>query len=92
VLELQTLGLEQGVDQVEDVESNATAVDLGEDVADLVELEVSIELDVGDLVLLRDALQMLAEGARVLRAAVGILGGGIVAIVFSDSIEQWLTT
>ncbi len=65
VLELQPLGLEQGVDQVEDVEPDAAAVDLGEDVTDLVQIEIAVELDVGDLVLLGNTFQVLAECSGV---------------------------
>jgi hypothetical protein len=52
---------EESVDQVEDVEADPPAVDLGEDVADLVQLEVAIELDVGDLVLLGNAPEVFSE-------------------------------
>ena len=79
MLELEALWLEQRVDQVEDVEPDAATVDLREDVADLVELEIAVELDVGDLVLLGDALQVLAEGTRVLRVLACQLGCGLVA-------------
>lgn len=48
--ELETLGLQECVDEIEDVELDALAVDLGEDVAHLV------ELDVGDLELINDPL------------------------------------
>ena len=46
VLELEALGLEECVDQVKDVETNAPAVDLGKDVADLVEFQLLIQFDV----------------------------------------------
>ena len=69
VLELEPLRLEQRVDQVEDVETDPLAVDLREDVADLVELEFSVQLDVGDLVLLGDPLQVLAKRLRIVGVA-----------------------
>lgn len=66
--------------QVEDVESDAAAVDLCEDVADLVEPEILIQLYVRNLILLGDASQMLTEGAGVLRVPRGPPGINVVAV------------
>jgi hypothetical protein len=50
------------------VEPDALAVDLRKDVADLVEGEITVELDVGDLVLLGDPFEVLAERLGIVRA------------------------
>ena len=69
-LSCKPLGLSKRVDQVEDVEPDSLAVDLREDVADLVDLELLIELDVGDLVLLREC----PSGARRMPCVLGVQG------------------
>jgi len=52
MLELEPLGLQERVQEVEDVQADAAAVDLREDVADLVQIEIAVQLDIGDLVLI----------------------------------------
>ena len=74
VLELQAFRLQESVDQVEHVEPDTATVDLREDVADLVEFEIAIQFDVGDLKLLGDALKVLVEKARVLRVLARLRG------------------
>src|SRR5207248_10432611 len=66
LLQLQTLRLQQGVDEVEGVELNALAVNLCEDVANLVDLELPIELDERDLILVRQGPKVLAKGRGIL--------------------------
>ena len=61
VLELEPLRLDKRVDEIEDVETDPLAVDLREDVADLVQGKLAVQLDVGDLVLLGYLLQVLAK-------------------------------
>ncbi len=65
MLQLQTLGFQQSIDEIEDVETDSAAVDLREDVADLVNSEIFVEFNVGDLVLLGDLLNILAEKSCV---------------------------
>lgn len=66
VLELQALWLQQGIDQIEDIEPDAATVDLSKNVAHLVEFEIPVELDVGNLELLGNAFKVLIEEARIL--------------------------
>ena len=65
MLQLKSFRLQQRVDQVKYVESDPLAIDLGEDVADLVNFEVPIQLDVGNLVLLCDPLNVVTKGSGI---------------------------
>ena len=58
---MDVLLLEERVEQIEHVEPHSATVDLGKDVADPVDLQRAVELDVGYLVLLGDFLEMTAE-------------------------------
>ena len=80
MLELETLGFQHRVDQIEDVETDPAAVYLGENVADLIYLQVAVKLDVGDLVLLGEALEMLSEGVGVVRTPIRLLRCAFVAV------------
>ena len=81
VLELEPLRLDERIDEIEDVETDPLAVDLREDVADLIQGKLAVQLDVGDLVLLGYFLQVLAKRPRIVGVArrglgrVGIAGG-----------------
>ena len=71
MFQLQSFGLEQSVDEVEDIELHTPAVDLSKDVTNLVYREITVQFDVGDLVLFSDSLNVFTEANRILC----VLGG-----------------
>lgn len=56
---------------VQDVGPDTTTVDLGENIADVIQLKITIELNVGDLILLGNGFQLFAE-----RACIGCMSCG----------------
>ena len=81
MLELKSLRLQQRIDQIEHVKADPATVDLGEDVADLVDFEVAVQLDVGDLVLLGNGPEVFSESAGVARTPICIPGCRLVAVM-----------
>ena len=66
VLELDVLWLHQRIQQVEHVELNAFAVDLCEDVTDLLDTDLLIELNVGNLILVQNVGDFIFERRGIL--------------------------
>src|SRR5690606_3261423 len=65
LLELKPLRLEKRIHEVEHVKPDAATVDLGEDIADFVDSEVTIKLDVRNLILLGNCPEMLPESLGI---------------------------
>ncbi|MBN1859718.1 hypothetical protein JW848_11040 [Candidatus Bipolaricaulota bacterium] len=61
MLQLKPLGLQHGIHEIEHIKTDTFAVRLCEDVADLSNLKVLIKLNVNDLVLIHQALELLAK-------------------------------
>jgi hypothetical protein len=65
----ETLGFKQRIYKVKKVEPDAAAVDLREDVADLVNFEVPIQFDVRNLVLVSDSFKIVPKRPGILGVA-----------------------
>ena len=65
LLKLEPLWLEQGVDKVENVQADATAIDPSEYITDLIHPHIDIQFDVGNLVFLTDIFEKLTKNFRI---------------------------
>ena len=83
LFQLKTFWLKQRVHQIEHIKPNSTTVDLGKNIADFVYFEILVQLDVGDLILARDALEVFTKGCGIVSMILSKLRSVLIASLLS---------
>ena len=69
--------IELSVDEIEDIQTDSLAVDLRENVADFVHSQISIQLDVRDLIIIGYAFEMTSKFICIPNAPFSLLNLGL---------------